>query len=74
LCGKTRTATPIDLTGCTARLKVKRGNTELLSLTSGDGVTLGGDAGTIELEIEFANGDVKRLLNGAVMLRREVTV
>lgn len=64
-----------------------------MSLTSGDGVTLGGDAGTIELyvsdedtaaldftlarhdlEIEFANGDVKRLLNGAVMLRREVTV
>lgn len=50
------TPTPVDLTGCTARMQVraKIGATEvLLTLTTENGgVTLGGTAGTIDLLIE----------------------
>lgn len=48
--------TPVDLTGCTARMQVraKIGATEvLLTLTTENGgITLGGTAGTIDLLIE----------------------
>jgi hypothetical protein len=90
---KDENGNPIDLTGCSARLKAKHGTAELFSLTDGDGITLGADEGTIDLyisdedtadldftlarydlEIEFPNGDVKRLLKGAALLTREVTV
>ena len=47
--------TPIDLTGCTARMQVRPeidSDTVLLSLTTENGgITLGGVAGTIELFI-----------------------
>jgi hypothetical protein len=44
---------PIDLTGYTARMKVKTtyGGTTVFSLTSGSGITLGGIAGTIDILI-----------------------
>lgn len=45
---------PIDITGYTASLGVKRefsDETEVLTLTSGDGLTLGGTAGTIDIVI-----------------------
>jgi hypothetical protein len=45
--------TPIDLTGCSARMQVRRkynSETPWMSLTSDDGdITLGGAAGTIEV-------------------------
>lgn len=45
----------IDLTGYTARLQVRRSATAsgdpLLEATEGDGITLGGTAGTIAIEI-----------------------
>src|SRR5215207_9195643 len=43
---------PIDLTGCTARLKIYRSNgtdIKLLTTDTDGGITLGGPAGTIEL-------------------------
>lgn len=50
------TGTPIDLTGCKARLqaRVEIGSTEvLLALTTENGgITLGGTAGTIDLHVE----------------------
>lgn len=44
----------VDLTGYSARLKAKNKRTDvtaIISLTSGDGITLGGAAGTISLLI-----------------------
>ena len=89
-------ATPVDLTGCTARMHVRsdiKSPTVLLDLTTvNGGITLGGAAGTVELmltdeqtaaitwttavydlEIEFATGDVRRLLYGSVSVSPEVT-
>ena len=48
----------IDLTGYSARMKVKyhrRDQTALLELTNGDGITLGGAAGTIIITISAAD-------------------
>lgn len=48
---------PINLTGYTATLGVKRefsDEEEVLTLTSGDGLTLGGSAGTIDIVITAA--------------------
>lgn len=89
-------ATPVDLTGCTARMHVRsdiKSPTVLLNLTTANGgISLGGIAGTIalyltddqttaiawtsavyDLEIEFASGDVRRLMYGAVTVSPEVT-
>ena len=91
-----KTGTPIDLTGCTARMQVREeieSPTALLSLTTeSGGIVLGGVAGTIELfisdeasaaftwlsgvwdlEIEFASGEVRRLVQGTVSVSPEVT-
>lgn len=47
--------TPIDLTGFSARLQVRRSATAsgnpLLDATDGNGITLGGSDGTISIEI-----------------------
>lgn len=48
-------ATPVNLTGYTASMKVKQGQTTLFTLTSGDGITLGGTAGTISLSYSATN-------------------
>lgn len=48
---------PIDLTGYSARMKVKNavgGATTYFSLTSGSGITLGGAAGTVDILIDDA--------------------
>lgn len=49
------TGTPIDLTGCTARMQVRAetgSSTVLLELTTENGgITLGGTAGTIDLYV-----------------------
>jgi hypothetical protein len=89
-------ATPVDLTGCTARMHIREkleSPEVLLALTTENGrIALGGTAGTVEqvldaettaalpwvagvydLEIEFPNGDVRRLCFGAVKVSREVT-
>lgn len=47
-------ATPVDLEGYTARMQVRRtvdATTAILSLTSSSGITLGGEAGTIAIEV-----------------------
>jgi hypothetical protein len=46
----------VNLTGYTARLKVKDkyGGTQLLSITSSDSITLGGAAGTITINVAAA--------------------
>lgn len=47
----------VDLTGYTAALKARAypdANTAVLELDEGDGITLGGVAGTIEIEISAA--------------------
>jgi hypothetical protein len=44
-------AVPVDLTDYTAAMKVKNGESEIIELTSGDGITLGGEDGTIALTI-----------------------
>lgn len=50
---------PVDLTGCTARMQVREeveSTTALLTLTTADGgIVLGGDQGTIDLEISDEN-------------------
>lgn len=86
--------TPINLTGYTARMKIKKsvGGTEIASLTNASGITLGGVAGTIAIliadtataaytfkravyDLELVNGStVTRLIEGNVILSREVTV
>lgn len=94
--GPAPTRTPIDLTGCTARMQVRpdiESATVLVELnTTNGGITLGGVAGTIELfisdeasaaftwlsgvwdlEIEFASGEVRRLVQGTVSVSPEVT-
>jgi hypothetical protein len=46
--------TPVNLTGYTARMQVRDGydgGSAIVSLTSGTGITLGGTAGTILLEL-----------------------
>lgn len=50
----TASATPIDLTGYTARLHMRStwyADTALLTLSDGVGITLGGSAGTIDLAL-----------------------
>lgn len=90
---------PYDLTGCTARMQIRRrpGGTVLLSLSSDGGtITLGDAAGTVEmsaaetlttaipfrprqyeavydLEIEFPDGRVDRVIEGAVTVSPDVT-
>lgn len=49
--------TPINLTGYTARMQVREKYTStnaIVSLTSGNGITLGGSAGTITINISAA--------------------
>lgn len=88
--------TPVDLTGCIARMHVRsevKSPIVLLDLTTvNGGITLGGAAGTVEiylsdeqttaitwttgvydLEVEFSNGEVRRLLYGSVTVSPEVT-
>lgn len=46
---------PVDLTGWSARMQVREGyesESPLLSLTDGDGITLGGTAGTIDVLVD----------------------
>jgi hypothetical protein len=48
---------PVDLTGYTAELDIRSGpasDTELLELTNGSGLTLGGAAGTVDIVITAA--------------------
>lgn len=48
------TGTPVDLSGYTARAQIRSqvtSATPLVDLTDGDGITLGGGAGTIQLVI-----------------------
>lgn len=89
-------AAPVDLTGCTARMQIRadlESTTPLITLTTeNSGITLGDEAGTIELyisdtdtadmtwtqgvydlEVILANGDVRRLLYGTVVVTPEVT-
>ena len=44
---------PVNLTGYTARMKVKNivRNVEVISITSSSGIALGGSAGTIDLTV-----------------------
>lgn len=45
---------PVNLTGYTARMQVRtepNASSTLLSLTSGSGITLGGSAGTIAIQV-----------------------
>lgn len=44
---------PINLSGYTARMKIKKsiGGTTVLSLTNGSGITLGGALGTVTVDI-----------------------
>lgn len=47
-------ATPINLTGCTAKMQVRKSvdaDTAVLTLSSSSGITLGGTAGTVALEV-----------------------
>ena len=44
--------TPVDLSGYSAELRVKDGNTTILDLTSGSEITLGGAAGTITVNVD----------------------
>lgn len=90
------TPTPVDLTGCHARMHVRdvlESPTVLLELSTANGrIALGGVAGTItllltaaetaaitwaqgvyDIEIVFATGEVRRLLQGTVKLSLEVT-
>lgn len=61
---------PVDLTGCVANMQIKQnyGDPALLSLSSaaqtanGSGLTLGGTAGTIEVNISAT--DAQNLLSG----------
>lgn len=89
-------ATPVDLTGCKARMHIREyldAPEPLVTLTTENGrITLGGATGEIEvdftdeitagfnwvkgvydLEIEFADGRVRRFMEGKVTLSREVT-
>jgi hypothetical protein len=53
---KTAIGSPVDLTGWSARMQIRRRAEDpgppLLSLTDGDGITLGGEAGTIRIVID----------------------
>lgn len=54
---------PVDLTGYTAAMTVRRkiGGTALISLTDDDGITLGGEEGTITIEISAEDtADIER--------------
>lgn len=48
---------PVNLTGYTARMKVKNvvKNFEAISITSSSGIALGGSAGTIDLTVSAAD-------------------
>lgn len=90
------TPTPVDLTGCTARMQIRQtvaASTAYATLTTENGgIILGDDAGTVEiyisdedtaayswttgfydLEIEFPSGEVRRLIEGKVTVKPEVT-
>jgi hypothetical protein len=50
-------ASPVNLTGYTAKMQVKwaaTDSTALITLTDGSGITLGGSAGTISVNIPYA--------------------
>lgn len=51
--------TPYDLTDCTARMQIRKSYTSpaLVSLASGDGITLGGPAGTVEITVSDERTD-----------------
>ena len=93
--GTTVTVRPYDLTNCTARRQIRRGydvDPEFLTLTVGNGLTLGGTAGTIDIHltaaqtdsltvkrarydllVTFPGGDVRRVLEGRLLISRNVT-
>lgn len=86
---------PVDLTGCTARMQIRDyiedAEVKLSISTESGNITLGGTAGTIDIEILTAqtallttdgyydlelilpSGEVERILQGQVLLDREVT-
>lgn len=87
---------PVDLTDCTARMHIRGKITDAQALlvltTENTRITLGGVAGTVDLEltdevtaaqlwttgvydleIEFPDGFVKRLVGGTVTVSPEVT-
>lgn len=89
-------AAPVDLTGCTALMHVRRKITDaatLIELSTGNGrIELGGPTGAItlklsaaetaalnfaaavyDLELTFADNTVRRLIEGSVTLKPEVT-
>lgn len=93
---KAANGTPINLTGYTARMQVRRkysDTTALLNFTTENGaITLGGALGTVavkglatltddlpakpgvyDLELVDADGNVTRLVQGAVTISPEVT-
>lgn len=93
---KDENETPIDLTGYTARLQARESvdaSTSFISLTTeNSGIALGGNAGTItlnmsatdtaaltetsgmyDLELVSGGGQVTRLLQGALLVNKEVT-
>lgn len=47
---------PVDLTGYSARMQIRKkfGGTLLIELTDGDGLTLGGAAGTVTIDMTAA--------------------
>lgn len=47
---------PVDLTGYSARMQIRKkfGGTLLIELTDGDGLTLGGPAGTVTIDMTAA--------------------
>jgi hypothetical protein len=51
---KDKDGDPIDLTGFDARMQIRKSfaSDEIVSLTSDDGITLGGALGTIEINID----------------------
>lgn len=54
---KQTNGTPVDLTGYSARMQIRRtksNETALVSLTNANGITLGGTSGTIAISISAA--------------------
>lgn len=43
---------PVDLTGWTAAFSIASNDTEIIAANSGDGITLGGTAGTVVVDLD----------------------